>query len=280
MPSEHSMTYQHLASPFTAGTLNLSNRIVMPPMVQWSAPRDDSVTSSSYSQYEDAKGPGLVIVEATTVAPEGRLYAHQLGIFEDRHVEGLRTLAEVIHANGAQAAIQIHHAGRNTRTKGSFFGHPLVAPSSLNEEGAEVPQELTPEGIERIIACFGAAARRAMEAGFDAVELHAAHGFLFSQFLSPLSNRRTNQITASAELPAFKSTYADAAFMAKLYKTNPMSQVAGGWWKWRKTRQFPPKHGAEYMNGQGKLAIQGVFGGATVDKTLQDMQALIDSLKE
>jgi ABC-type glycerol-3-phosphate transport system substrate-binding protein len=89
-----------------------------------------------------------------------------------------------------------------------------------------------------------------------------------------------HQITASAELPAFKSTYADAAFMAKLYKTNPMSQVAGGWWKWRKTRQFPPRHGAEYMNGQGKLAIQGTFGGATVDKTLQDMQNLIDSLKD
>ncbi len=90
-----------------------------------------------------------------------------------------------------------------------------------------------------------------------------------------------HEITASAELPAFKSTYADAAFMAKLYKTNPMSQVAGGWWKWRRTRQFPPRHGAEYMNGQGKLAIQGVFGGTvSTDQTLINMQNLIDSLKD
>lgn len=88
-----------------------------------------------------------------------------------------------------------------------------------------------------------------------------------------------HQITAATELPAFKSSYADAAFMKKLEENNPLSAVANQWWKWRKTRQFPPKHSAEYMNGEGKLAIAGVFGGVSVDKTLQDMQALIDSLK-
>ena len=89
-----------------------------------------------------------------------------------------------------------------------------------------------------------------------------------------------HEITASSELPAFKSTYADTAFMNKLYQNNPLSKVANEWWKYRKTRQFPPKHGAEYMNGQGKLAIAGVFGGVSVDKTLVDMQNLIDSLRE
>jgi len=192
------MTYAHLSSPFTAGTLRIPNRIVMPPMVQWIAPPDASVTPPSVSHYACTKGPGLVIVEATTVAPEGRLSADQLGIFEDRHVGGLRALAEVIHANGAKAAIQIHHAGRNTRTKGGFFGFPLVAPSAINPDG-ETPRELTEEGIERIIHCFAAAARRAQEAGFDAVEVHAAHGFLFSQFLSPLANRRTDRWGGSLE---------------------------------------------------------------------------------
>lgn len=88
-----------------------------------------------------------------------------------------------------------------------------------------------------------------------------------------------HQITASVELPAYKSTYADAAYMKKLNAANPVSELASQWWKWRKTRQFPPKHSAEYMNGEGKLAIAGVFGGVSVDKTLQDMQVLIDSLK-
>jgi len=89
-----------------------------------------------------------------------------------------------------------------------------------------------------------------------------------------------HEITAISELPAYKSTYADAAFMKKLFDTTPWAKAGNDWWKWRRTRQFPPKHGAEYMNGQGKLAIQGVFGKATVDQTLIDMQNLIDSLKE
>jgi len=89
-----------------------------------------------------------------------------------------------------------------------------------------------------------------------------------------------HEITAKDELPAYKSTYADSAFMTKLFKDNPMSALASQWWKWRRTRQFTPKHGAEYMNGQGKLATQGIYGQATVDQTLIDMQNLIDSLKE
>jgi NADPH2 dehydrogenase len=157
-----------LAAPFASGRFRIPNRIVMPPMVQWTAPPDATVTPAAVSHYACVKGPGLVIVEATTVAPEGRLSADQLGAFEDRHSDGLRALAEVIHANEAVAAIQLHHAG-------SFFGNPLVAPSALNP-GGELPQELTEEGIERILQCFAEAAMRAMEAGFDAVEIHAAHG--------------------------------------------------------------------------------------------------------
>jgi 2,4-dienoyl-CoA reductase-like NADH-dependent reductase (Old Yellow Enzyme family) len=266
------MKYQHLASPFTAGTLDLSNRICMPPMVQWIAPPDATVTPSSVAHYACTKGPGLVIVEATTVAPEGRLSADQLGIFEDRQIEGLRALADVIHSNGAQAAIQIHHAGRNTRTKASFFGHPLVAPSSLNEEGAEVPQELTREGIQRIMACFGAAARRAMEAGFDAVELHAAHGFLFSQFLSPLSNRRTDRWGGSLENRArfLMETLAQvrkdtANKMTAWCRLGPVDGTAGGLTldeglevaRWLKAEGAPLIHVSQGMGGLPALAPPG-----------------------
>lgn len=167
-------------------------------MVLWIAPDDASVTPAITAHYASSVGMGLVIVEATTVAPEGRLSSNQIGIFEDRQVPGLRTLANAIHANGSKAAIQIHHAGRNTRTKSSFFGNRLVAPSAVNPDG-ELPVALTEEGIERIIQCFAAAARRAREAGFDAVELHAAHGFLISQFLSPLANHRNDRWGGSLE---------------------------------------------------------------------------------
>ena len=266
------MTYQHLASPFTAGALKLSNCIVMPPMVQWIAPPDAAVTPPSVAHYACVKGPGLVIVEATTVSPEGRLSADQLGIYEDRHIDGLRTLAEVIHSNGAQAAIQIHHAGRNTRTKTSFFGNPLVAPSSLNDEGAEVPQELTHEGIQRIIACFAAAARRAMEAGFDAVELHAAHGYLFSQFLSPLSNHRADRWGGSLENRArfLMETLAGvrkatARRIPAWCRLGPVDGAAGGLTldeglevaRWLKAEGTPLIHVSQGMGGLPALAPPG-----------------------
>lgn len=89
-----------------------------------------------------------------------------------------------------------------------------------------------------------------------------------------------HKITAAQELPALKSLYSDTAFMKELESANINAAVAPQWWQWRKTRQFPPGHSAEYMNGEGKLAIEGVFGKASVDKTLQDMQTLIDSLKK
>jgi NADPH2 dehydrogenase len=192
------MSYPSISRPFTAGGLTLSNRIVMPPMVIWMAPEAATVVPAARAHYARSTGMGLAIVEATTVAPEGRLADTQMGIFDESHVPGLRSLAEAIHANGAKAAIQIHHAGRNTRSKASYYGFPLVAPSAVNP-GAETPRELTEDGIERIIGCFVTAARRARDAGFDAVELHAAHGYLISQFLSPLANHRTDRWGGSLE---------------------------------------------------------------------------------
>ena len=183
--------YTRLGEPFVAAGMRLPNRIVLPPMVTWKAGLDGTVTPDILGHYRASVGAGLVVVEASAVSPEGRLAQRQIGIFEDRHVEGLAAIAAIIHASGAAASIQIHHAGRSTTTENTF-GMPLVAPSAVPAAGGEVPHALDEAGIERIIGCFAAAARRAREAGFEAVEVHAAHGYLASQFLSPLANRRTD----------------------------------------------------------------------------------------
>lgn len=193
------MTYPLLSSPFFLGELRLPNRVVMPPMVVWKAAEDGTVTPGILEHYAESTGPGLVVVEATVVSPEGRLARRQLGIFEDRHVEGLARIASTVHASGAAASIQIHHAGRNTNRENTF-GAPILAPSAIpSRAGAEPPTALTEAEIERILEAFRAAAVRAADAGFDAIEIHGAHGYLVSQFLSPLANQRTDRWGGSLE---------------------------------------------------------------------------------
>ncbi len=177
-----------LRSPLRLGAIVVPNRVVMPPMVVWQAAADGTVTAPILEHYRRSAGPGMVIVEATVVSPEGRLAREQIGAFEDRHVEGLARIARIIHDSGAVAAIQLHHAGRNT-TLENTFGLPLVAPSAVPAKDV-VPTALDEAGIERILSCFASAARRAADAGFDAAEIHGAHGYLGSQFLSPLVNLR------------------------------------------------------------------------------------------
>ena len=109
-----------LHTPLHLGRLELPNRIVMPPLVVWKAPRTAPSRRLILEHYRESAGPGLVIVEATVVSPEGRLAREQIGIFEDRHVEGLARIASVIHAAGAVASIQLHHAGRNTNLENTF----------------------------------------------------------------------------------------------------------------------------------------------------------------
>lgn len=194
-----------LSAPLSVEGRTFPNRVVMPPLVKFHATPEGLVTDAVLAHYADCAGPGLVVVEATAVSPEGRLAQLQLGIFEDRHVEGLSALAQVIHRGGGLAAIQIHHAGRQT-TRENTFGGPLLAPSavpspavSVAQVPGEIPEELSEEGIERILDCFAAAARRALAAGFDAVEIHGAHGYLGSQFLSPEANRRQDRWGGSLE---------------------------------------------------------------------------------
>lgn len=184
--------FDRLLSPLElAPGVALRNRIVMPPMVIWRADESAEVTDAHKNHYRrSSPGCGMVIVEATTVSPEGRLAATQLGIFEGRHVSGLSALAKIIREAGALPGIQINHAGGKTNREKTYGATPL-APSALPGTDGDVA-ELTDAEIERIIEAFAAGARRAVEAGFRVIEIHGAHGYLGAQFLSPRTNRRTD----------------------------------------------------------------------------------------
>jgi 2,4-dienoyl-CoA reductase-like NADH-dependent reductase (Old Yellow Enzyme family) len=156
-------------------------------------------------------GAGLVMTEATAVSPEGRISPDDLGIWKDEHLVNLKRIAAFIEAHGAVPAMQLAHAGRKASHHrpwdgGKFIapdaerGWQTVAPSPIPFVPVEpVPLELTTEAIEKILADFVAASRRALEAGFKVIELHAAHGYLLHEFLSPLSNHRTDQYGGSFE---------------------------------------------------------------------------------
>lgn len=186
-----------LALPLTIDRWRCENRIVLPPMVTWAANQDGTVSEYNLQHYASFQGVGLVVVEATAVSPEGRLSARQIGAFADEHLPGLSRLADIIHARGALAAIQLHHAGGQTNSENTH-GLPLLAPSAVTR-GQVLPQAMSIADIERVQDDFAAAAKRAMQAGFDAIELHGAHGYLISQFLSPAMNLRQDEYGGSLE---------------------------------------------------------------------------------
>lgn len=183
--------FQKLFEPAWIGRMSLRNRLVMPPMATNYASEEGFVTQRMMDYYQErAKGGvGLVVVEFTCVdSPVGRATPRQLLIDDDKFIPELSRLAEAIRLHGAKAAIQLHHVGRQARS--SVTGHQPVGPSPIPAPEGELPRELTPSEIAGIVARFAEGAERAMRAGFDGVEIHAAHGYLISQFLSPLSNQR------------------------------------------------------------------------------------------
>ena len=148
-------------------------------------------------------GAGLIFTEAAAVSPEGRISPADLGIWKDDHIDGFRRIVKFVRSQGSEIGIQLAHAGRKASVAEPWNGGKLVkrgawmpvAPSAIEfDEGYAEPAELTPEGIARVVEAFKAAARRAMKAGFKVVEIHAAHGYLLHEFLSPLSNRRTDEL--------------------------------------------------------------------------------------
>lgn len=138
---------------------------------------------------------GLVFTEATAVQPEGRISPQDLGIWDDDHVTGLKELNEQIHAYGAKSGIQLGHAGRKAELESTIHAPSAIA---FNENYKE-PKEMSTDDIQATITAFTEGARRSKEAGFDIIELHGAHGYLISQFLSPLTNKRTDSYGGSRE---------------------------------------------------------------------------------
>jgi 2,4-dienoyl-CoA reductase-like NADH-dependent reductase (Old Yellow Enzyme family) len=194
-----------LFAPFTIRDVTLRNRIGVSPMCQYSAV--DGFANDWHLVHLGSRavgGAGLVMAEATAVTPEGRISPADLGLWSDAHVEPLARCARFIAAQGAVPGIQLGHAGRKASTAAPWKGggvltpaeggwRPILAPSPIPfDERHPVPKPLDDAGIRRVVDAFAAAARRALEAGFRIIELHAAHGYLLHQFLSPLSNQRTD----------------------------------------------------------------------------------------
>lgn len=185
-----------LLSPLSVAGLTLRNRIVMPPMFSGFATPRGEVTDRiiEYHRLRAEAGTALIIVEHAYVHPWGRLGDTQMGVDDDAMVPGLARLAKAIQGEGAAACLQLAHAGASTTV--SAIGRAPIGPALMRhpfEKDADAAEAATAEEIRLTIRAFGDAAVRAREAGFDAVEIHAAHGYLLSQFLSPLTNTRADE---------------------------------------------------------------------------------------
>jgi len=175
-----------LSDPISIRDLQVRNRLVMPPMVMHFATEDGQVTEKNIRHYEARSrgGVGLIVVEASAVNWEHRISERNIGIHADSYIDGLSRIVKAIHAHGAKTFIQLCHAGPNS----SVAKNPL-GPSAVGR-GERVPTEISKEQIEAVKPEFVQAAERAKDAGFDGVEIHAAHFFLLSSFISPSTNRR------------------------------------------------------------------------------------------
>jgi 2,4-dienoyl-CoA reductase-like NADH-dependent reductase (Old Yellow Enzyme family) len=201
-----------LLSPIKIRGLALRNRIVMSPMCQYSA--HEGLANDWHLVHlgsRAAGGVGLIFVEATAVTRDGRISPGDMGIWGDEHIEPLARIARFVRSQGAVAGIQLAHAGRKASCEPPWKGGAslktpqqggwsVIGPSPIPfNDGDPVPKELDEAGIDAVIAAFEAAAHRALKAGFRIIEIHAAHGYLIHEFLSPLANQRTDQYGGSLE---------------------------------------------------------------------------------
>ena len=179
----------------------LSNRLVMAPMTHWSSNLDGTVSDAELVYYRERnRGLGMIITAAAYINPNGMGFAGQFGVHSDAMLPGLKKLAAVLHENGAKALLQLYHGGRMCPPELMPDGQVLSASAVAAERpGAPTPRAMTEAEIESIIADFAAAARRAIEAGYDGVEIHGANTYLLQQFFSPHSNRREDAWGGSLE---------------------------------------------------------------------------------
>lgn len=183
---------QDLFSPFRIKGLELKNRVVMSPMCQYSVEQKDGIANDwHYLHYVSRAigGAGFVMIEMTDVEPDGRISNYDLGLWSDNQVPALARIVEACHRYGAKVGIQIAHAGR----KAEDAAVPL-APSAIPfDKKSKTPRALSTDEVKDIVEKFRKAVRRAVEAGFDAVEIHGAHGYLIHQFHSPITNKREDE---------------------------------------------------------------------------------------
>ncbi|HJU41996.1 MAG TPA: NADH:flavin oxidoreductase/NADH oxidase [Vicinamibacterales bacterium] len=202
----------HLLEPFSVRSITFSNRIFVSPMCEYSS--EDGFANDWHLVHLGSRavgGAGLVFAEATAVTPEGRISPQDLGIWKDAHVDMLSRIVRFIHAQGSVSGMQLAHAGRKASTRRPWEGggrlteleggwRNVVAPSPISfADNYPQPIEMTPAMIARAVAAFAAAAKRALKAGFRVIEIHAAHGYLIHEFLSPLSNQRRDGYGGSLE---------------------------------------------------------------------------------
>jgi 2,4-dienoyl-CoA reductase-like NADH-dependent reductase (Old Yellow Enzyme family) len=192
-----------LFSPFTLRGLTLRNRIAMSPMCMYSAGEDGRATDFHLEHLaaRATGGVGLIITEATAVEARGRISANDLGLWSDAQIEPVARIVRLCKAHGAAVCVQLAHAGRKAWTPQKGAGPlPAVAPSAIPFDADWVtPQALSRQEIDRIVSAFRVAAERGVAAGFDAAELHGAHGYLLNQFLSPIPNQRSDEYGGSFE---------------------------------------------------------------------------------
>jgi 2,4-dienoyl-CoA reductase-like NADH-dependent reductase (Old Yellow Enzyme family) len=202
----------HLFDPLPIRDVTFANRVFVSPMCEYSS--TDGYATDWHLVHLGSRavgGAGLVMTEATSVLPEGRISPQDLGIWKDDHLEPLARIVRFIHEQGSVAGMQLAHAGRKASTYRPWEGNgeipesaggwrKVVAPSALRfSDSYPMPQALTTDGIQEVVKAFAAAARRAGEAGFRVIEIHAAHGYLIHEFLSPLSNQRSDVYGGSFE---------------------------------------------------------------------------------
>jgi 2,4-dienoyl-CoA reductase-like NADH-dependent reductase (Old Yellow Enzyme family) len=219
-----------LLTPARIGAVDIRNRIVLPPMTTRTADAEGFVTEDTLAYYQArvAGGVGLITVEMASPERAGRHRHRELGIYDDRFLPGLVGLVEMIHRGGAKASIQLGHGGGHTRR--DICGEAPIAPSAIPHPVFEVtfetivPEEMTKARIEETKAAFAAAAQRAQGAGFDCVEIHAAHGYLISQFHNTFENRRRDEYGGTLEnrarfgLETLRAVKAAVPGMAVIYR--------------------------------------------------------------
>jgi 2,4-dienoyl-CoA reductase-like NADH-dependent reductase (Old Yellow Enzyme family) len=251
-----------LLTPARIGSVEVPNRIVMPPMTTRTADEDGFITDASVAYYmaRVRGGTGLITVEMASPEKAGRHRRREVGIYDDRFVPGLTRLVDEIHRGGAKASIQLGHGGGHTRI--DICGETPIAPSAIPHPVYEttletiIPAEMSKPRIDAAVAAHVAAALRAQTAGFDCVEIHAAHGYLISQFHAPFENRRTDQYGGSLDnrarfgLDVLRAVKAAVPGMGVIYRLSVEDFFPGGlpWSEGRRIAIWAAQAGADALH--------------------------------